>query len=454
VLGFQKGFHSIIITLVIATIITIPIPVNAQNQTNNIDTILAKAIRLFQEGNTIDAYIELEAVLKLEPDHPQALQYKAQCEINLGGGTGSEPIPATTNDNTQLKTPTSGQPQATLEVTATTEPTITPIVSHQPTPTPTPSPESVLTSTIPTAPTSTSTPNLAPDVSPTLSPTTNQHLMIADPRGWVKQLPGDPSQIAYYQLPNQQRIVIAEYIVFQEPLSSAKTPEEYLKYLQESRLKPPEFQLYVPVQTESTTMAGLPALRHDFLFSNGTIQLKARVILVILDNLAYSFLFYSNIVDFDRLQADFTQALNSVTLQEKAEDQSLSGISYQDPEGQVRFPLPIGSTAKQTLSNGATYSGPNSSEITILILSSENELKKAENDYTSSKTFQKQSNLDSGQQKIEIKLYSYTENNTNYALLTVNYIYRPVLLIISLPQNQYQPAQPWLIQLIRGAQFN
>ena len=450
--GFQKDFHSIIITLVIVTIITISIPVNAQNQTNNIDTILAKAIRLFQEGNTLDAYIELEAVLKLEPNHPQALQYKAQCEMNLGGGTGSEPIPAATNDNTQLETPTSGQPQPTLAGTATTEPTITPIVSHQPTPTPAASPEPIQTSTVPTEPTS--TPTFTPDVSPTLSPTNTQFLMIADPPGWVKQLPGDPSQIAYYQLPNQQRIVIAEYIVFQETLSSAKTPEEYLKYLQESRLKPPEFQLYVPVQTESTTIAGLPALRHDFLFSNGTIQLKARATLVILDNLAYSFLFYSNIVDFDRLQADFTQALNLVTLQEKAEDQSLSGISYQDHEGQVRFPLPIGSTAKQTLSNGATYSGPNSSEITILILPSEDELKKAENDYTSSKTFQKQSNLNSGQQKIEVKLYSYTENNTIYALLTVNYIDRPVLLIISLPRDQYQPAQSWLMQLIRGAQFN
>jgi len=81
-------------------------------------------------------------------------------------------------------------------------------------------------------------------------------------------------------------------------------------------------------------------------------------------------------------------------------------------------------------------------------------LKQAEVKAVSGKTFQNQSNLSVGSQVIEIKLYRYVENNRNYALLTARYIEKPLLIIISLPQDEYQTAQSWLTQLIQSVNFS
>jgi len=433
----SKSIQGFILVLIALILIHLSISAGAQNQPA-IDPILSKAIRLFQEGNYLDAYIELEAVLKIDPHHSQALQYKAQCEMNLGGGTASEPTPVSSPEPAHLETPPPIQDQPTpeLNIETTTIP--------EPSPTSNPSSQSS-----PAAPS-----DAPPLVTPSPIPAGNQQFIITDPPGWVKQLTNDPSQVAYYQLPNQQRIVIAEYIIFQEPLGTPITPEEYLKQVQETRLKPPEFQLYVPVKTESTTIAGLPAVQHEFLFSNGIMQLKARATMIILDHQAFSFLFYSNIVDFDRLQSDFSQILNLVTVQEKSGLPPSSDLIFQALPGRVSIPLPQGSVMKSTLPAGATYSGPNQSEIIIRVFESEDELKKAENQYISGKTYEKQSSLSVGQQIIYIKLYQSFENNTNYALLSALYAGQTVLLVISLPQDQYQSAQSWLTQFFKAAQFH
>ncbi|MDD3715383.1 MAG: hypothetical protein PHU16_11105, partial [Atribacterota bacterium] len=254
-LDFLKKSFQISIFIFLFFIFYIPLSTNAQNQTQ-IDAILGKAIQLFQEGNYLDAYIELEAVLKIEPHNTQALNYKLQCETNLGGTPSAGIASLTPNPTPTEPTPISTPqytPKPTIAATSLPEDLATPSILLQPSPIPHQSIE----------PNTDSQNTIL--ITPVVSPTKNQQLFIADPPGWVKQSINDPSQMAYFQLPNQQRIVIAELIVFQETLNSDKTPEEYLEYIQKNRLKPPEFELYVPLESKSTTLAGLPAVQHDFL---------------------------------------------------------------------------------------------------------------------------------------------------------------------------------------------
>ena len=446
VLNFLKKFFQISFFIFLFLIFNIPLSTDAQNQTQ-IDTILGKAIQLFQEGNYLDAYIELEAVLKFDPNNTQALTYKLQCESNLGGlpsvGTISQPPnPALTEPapdfTPQLtpkpSTPTPPQPEDLVSPSNLLQPSPTPHQTIEPN---TDSQNSIL-------------------ITPVISPTKNQQLFIAVPSGWVKQPVSDPSQMAYFQLPNQQRIVTAELIVFQESLENDITPEEYLEYIQKNRLKPPEFELYVPLESKSTTLAGLPAVQHDFLFSNGILQLRARAILVIYKKFAYSFLFYSSIADFNQLETNFNQVLELVSTEEKIESQDPIELSFVSQAGLVgiRVPLPKKTTLKETSSIQTVYNGPNQSLIEIVVADLVDQLKQAEVKAVSGKTFQNQSNLSVGSQVIEIKLYRYVENNRNYALLTARYIEKPLLIIISLPQDEYQTAQSWLTQLIQSVNFS
>lgn len=445
VLDFLKKSFQISIFIFLFFIFYIPLSTNAQNQTQ-IDAILGKAIQLFQEGNYLDAYIELEAVLKIEHYNTQALNYKLQCETNLGGTPSAGIASLTPNPTPTEPTPISTPqytPKPTIAATSLPEDLATPSILLQPSPIPHQSIE----------PNTDSQNTIL--ITPVVSPTKNQQLFIADPPGWVKQSINDPSQMAYFQLPNQQRIVIAELIVFQETLDSNKTLEEYLEYIQKNRLKPPEFELYVPLESKSTTLAGLPAVQHDFLFSNGTLQLKARSVLVIYNKIAYFFLFYSSIADFNQLETNFNQVLELVTTEEKNQSQPPIELSFVSQAGLVgiHVPLPQGTILKETSSNQTIYNGPNQSLIEIVVSDLIDQLKQAEAGAVSGKSFQNQSNLTAGSQVIEIKLYQYVENNRNFALLTAYYVGKPLLIIISLPQDEYQTAQPWLTQLIQSIDF-
>ncbi|NLJ49215.1 MAG: hypothetical protein GX428_06485 [Candidatus Atribacteria bacterium] len=445
-LAFLKKSFQISFFIFLFFIFCIPLSTNAQNQTQT-DVILGKAIQLFQEGNYLDAYIELEAILKIDPNNAQALNYKFQCESNLGGlpsvSTASpSPDPALT-EITPIATPQLS-PQPSIAVTSLPEDLATPSIPLQPSP----------TNHQPIEPNTDSKNTIL--ITPLISPTKNQQLFITDPPGWVKQSISDPSQIAYFQLPNQQRIVIAELIVFQESLESDKTPEEYLEYIQKNRLKPPEFELYVPLESKPTTLAGLPAVQHDFLFSNGTLQLRARAVLVIYNKLAYSFLFYSSIADFNQLETHFNQVLEFVSTEEKNQNQPSHELSFVSQAGHfgIHVPLPQGTTLKETSSIQTIYNGPNQSLIEIVASDLVDQLKQAEAKTVSGKSFQNQSNLSVGSQVIEIKLYQYFENNRNFALLTARYVEKPLLIIIYLPQDEYQTAQSWLTQLIQSVNFS
>ena len=167
-----------------------------------------------------------------------------------------------------------------------------------------------------------------------------QSLIVSPPPGWISQPTEDPSEIGYYQLVNQQNIVIAEYLINLESLSSPLNPKGYLGYLQETYLKPPTFNGYIPQQTIDTNFLGLQALRHDFLFTIDNLQLKAMAILIVLGNNAYSFLFYCTPNDFPSLEATFIQALSTVSVQGSTGSQPIPSTTSLPPVDTLTSPTP------------------------------------------------------------------------------------------------------------------
>ncbi|MEI6157095.1 MAG: DUF4919 domain-containing protein [Atribacterota bacterium] len=328
---------------------------------------------------------------------------------------------------------------------------------------PFPTPQTTFPPMIPTTPPPTPIVVPQPTAAPTL-PLVSQQLVLAPPAGWVPQQPGDPSQIAYYQLPNQQGTVVAECFVLLETLSMPMNLSGYLSHIQTSRLKPPEFSGYVPQQTIETAVVGLPALRHDFLFTINNLQLKAMVVFVILGNNAYSFLFYSILKDFPILEEQFNQVLKTVTTQTGSGPQPTPSIGttplppnpanvYQDPQGKFAVPLPSGATKKQDIQNGIVFRSPNNGEIYLLSYPAETEAQNAANGLAGGKTLQGQTTLNAGNHQAQVKIYSFTQNNTNYAMLLSSYPGTSFLLIIVIPADQYNQSQTWMTPMISGVQL-
>ncbi|MCX6089035.1 MAG: hypothetical protein NTX88_01400 [Candidatus Atribacteria bacterium] len=425
--------------------------------TPSIENILKKGATLFEEGNYLDAYIEFMAALKIDPNNTMALQYKTRCESNIGPEAISLPASPSPEITPASSSPTPVAGTPTPEQVSPTPASFSPQPSVQPTP---------LASLAPTPVSVEQTPLF-------------QNFVIPDPPGWVKVPPTDPAQIAYYQLPNEQKIVMAEYVVFLENLPSPTTIEDYFRFLQISRLKAPEFPTYIPLTTRPMTMAnGVPALQHDFLFTHNSIQLKARSTFAMMGNQVYTFLLYSSVAEFDRLQGEFSNILNTVTATTSQPTVStpspfslpgtpipISSLTplptpvpssnpvFLDLQGRFGVPLPTGTVFLSALPNGALYGSPNNGKISILTFNSDTEMDNAINGFSAEKVFQKQTLLAARNHQAEVKLFGSLENGISRAMLIVKYTGTTTILVIVVPQDQYSQSQPWMSQLITGVYF-
>jgi hypothetical protein len=197
-------------------------------------------------------------------------------------------------------------------------------------------------------------------------------------------------------------------------------------------------------------------------------------ILIVLGNNAYSFLFYCTPNDFPSLEATFIQALSTVsvqgttgsqpipsttslppvdTLTSPTPQQSLAGNWYQDPSNTFSVPLPSTSAKKQDIQNGVVYTSPNNGEIYIMTFSSEMETQNTVSGLAGGKSFRAETTLNAGNRQSQVKIYSFTQNNMNYAMLISSYPGTPVLVIIVIPADQYNASQAWMISTITGIQF-
>ena len=449
---------------VVRYLLTLGIDVNAQNK--NGDTALIRAASLTSEPTIISLLLEAGAnptiknqdgtlaykYAQLNPalQNSEVLTRLGQLTVNAFTPTVTPHPPVPTSEAALTPTPLINLPEPSLMPIPTSTPQITPIPLS--TPVAPPSPTVIPQPTMVKAP---------------------QSLIVNPPPGWIPQQPGDPTQIGYYQLANQQGVVVAEYIVILETLSSPMDLKRYLSFLQGSRLKPPNFNGYIPQQTGDTTLAGLPALRHDFLFTTNNLQLKAMAVFVILDNTAYTFLFYSTLNDFPNLEAAFNQALSTVTTQgavgpqptpfiptppvntytSPTPQQPSTGNWYQDPTGLFGVPLPAGSMKKPDIQNGVVFSSPNNGEIYVMNFPSETEAQNMVSSLAGGKSFRAETTLNAGNRQAQVKIYSFSQNNTNYAMLLTSYPGTSLLVIIVIPADQYNPSQAWMMSTLTGVRF-
>lgn len=446
---------------VINYLLSLGIDINAKN--NKGDTALIKAASLTTEPKIIEALLMAGADPTIKNLEGTVAYEYAQLNPDLQGTEVLTKLgQATLSGISPSPTPTTIEPSVPTSMIPIPEPSLLPIATPTPQVTALPQP-TPFTSSIPT---------MVPQ--PTTQVVYPQMLTVNPPPGWISQPTEDPTQIGYYQLANQQNIVIAEYIVIVENLSSSLDLRGYLSYLQGNRLKPPLFNSYIPQQTIDTSLVGLPALRHDFLFTTDDIQLKAMAIFVILGNKAYTFLFYSTVNDFPNLEAIFLQALSTVSVQDISGHQPTPSISispqvdfmtsptpqqptagnwYQDPSNTFSVLLPSVSVKKQDIQNGVVFSSPNNGEIYVMNFSSEMEAQNMVEGLAGGKSFRAETTLNAGNRQAQVKIYGFTQNNMNYAMLISSYPGTPVLVLIVIPADQYNASQAWMISTITGIQF-
>jgi hypothetical protein len=52
-----------------------------------------------------------------------------------------------------------------------------------------------------------------------------------------------------------------------------------------------------------------------------------------------------------------------------------------------------------------------------------------------------------------VRIYTFTQNNENYAMLVTNYPGTPVLIILVVPASEYEASQNWMVAIITGVRF-
>jgi hypothetical protein len=330
---------------------------------------------------------------------------------------------------------------------------------------PTPSPSVAMVVPAPSVeptPQVVSTPQAMPTPQST-TPSPPQSLIVNPPPGWtpIPQTIEDPTEIGYYWLTNNQGVVVAEYVAMREDLPYPMDLREYLEFVKQDRLKLSSTPGYTPQETIETTLAGLPALRHDFLFTSDGQQLKGRVFFVILGNQVYSFLFYSTAIGFPSLETTFAQALASISIQgESKVEPGLPGMQlqpaekiYQDPGGLFEVTLPEGATKKGDLQNGVVFRSPNNGEIYLMKFTSSDEAENTAQGIAGGKDFRAETSLNASGRTARVRIYTFTQNNENYAMLIANYPGTPVLVIIVVPVSEYEASQNWMVATITGMRF-
>ena len=108
---------------------------------------------------------------------------------------------------------------------------------------------------------------------------------------------------------------------------------------------------------------------------------------------------------------------------------------------------------KQDIQNGVVFTSPNNGEIYIMKFPSEMEAQNTMSGLASGKSYQAETTLNAGNRQALVKIYSFTQNNMNYAMLIASYPGTPVLVIIVIPADQYNASQSWMIATITGIQL-
>jgi len=125
---------------------------------------------------------------------------------------------------------------------------------------------------------------------------------------------------------------------------------------------------------------------------------------------------------------------------------------YTDPQGRFGIPIPGGSTTAQTTEIGVVLNTPGGAGIVAMYTQGEQYVQSMIAQIKPNHQFHGQSQLQAGNRQALVELYSKVnpQDNINYATVIVTYPGTPFMIIVTVPTNNYNQAQPWILEMIKG----
>ena len=448
---------------------------------------------IFISGNfayTILLDILPDYFAQTEPGFSQAVaSFKVQGGAPVAVQPVSQPTPAT---QPVPIIPTSIQP--TPVPCPTVEPSTPPPSSSDIGGAP-PAPSAPVTPAQPVVPTP--TPTIA--TTPVQPPVTSGMNIFTDPQGrfsfnlpagWKTAVPYDSIQAAYFNYSIKQGN-IGEFSVLIAELSSIISIDQFAEEFNDTFKQ--QIPSYIPGTQLPTTIFGLPAIKKNFSFNRQTgVTLQAEAYMFICGNSAYTMLLIALSDYFTQVEPGFAQAVPSFKVQSGApvavqpapqpvappvssapvtpaqpvvptptptipatlvQPPVTAGINiYADPQGRFSIPIPTGSTTAKTTEIGIVLNTPDGAGIVAMYTLGEQYVQGMVAQIKPNHQFHGQSQLQAGNRQALVELYSKVnpQDNVNYATVVVTYPGTPFMIIVTVPADKYNQAQPWILEMIKG----
>lgn len=125
---------------------------------------------------------------------------------------------------------------------------------------------------------------------------------------------------------------------------------------------------------------------------------------------------------------------------------------YADPQGRFSIPIPVDSTTAQTTEIGVVLNTPDGAGIVVMYTQGEQYVQGMVAQIEPNHQFHGQSQLQAGNRQVLVKLYSKVnpQDNVNYATVVVTYPGTSFMIIVTVPADKYNQAQPWILEMIKG----
>jgi hypothetical protein len=214
------------------------------------------------------------------------------------------------------------------------------------------------------------------------------------------------------------------------------------------------FKSYRRLDLKRTSLAGLEALRLEFLFTveGNPAQLKGLFYTVVTETEGYGFLFDAAASDFDALLPAFDRILASVRRETVAASSPAGApLVHSDPAGLFAAPLPSGAVVVCPIEGGALYRLPGGEELQLFAVKDEAtaEEVRAKSPRANAPTavpWYRPGAAGSG-----LSLLVAGCRGGVQATVVVRFAASGVLLVVTLPAAEYGKAQEWLLPFIKGS---
>ncbi|MFA7620903.1 MAG: hypothetical protein WCY56_03545 [Aminobacteriaceae bacterium] len=320
------------------------------------------------------------------------------------------------------------------------------------------------------------------------------------PSGWQEKEPIDES-IERYFIYQEKKTVLAEMMWLEEELPEDFAPEDYLDALKENSM--PSFAEYAPLEDEMVKLHGRDAAVHRFHFTNQRDTLKGELYVFVVGETGYVFLFDTTDAWFKKLQPKF-QAFVKDTLHFPG-DQKQEPVIVEDDEGDEEMPafteddeygdeeeglpplveededeegdsdgdlpsfvdddeeeegvftiggtsiyiaLPEGAEEMERDDGEILISGPDESEIYIVLLDGPEAVAEMMAEQTEGARKQDTSTLKCGGRSVDVTLYSQKQDGATDAVLAATWEGTGVSVGIRIPQKNYKGASGWIKEML------